>query len=383
MHRIQEQTAPIQTAEDTSEIILLVSTSKGGFVYYSDHKRRIWEVNGPYLLGSIVHHMILDPRDGKTILMAAQTKAHGPTIFKSSDFGMTWIPAEETPQFDNGKKLAHIFRLCPGHTSEPGVWYAGSSPQGLFKSEDGGNIWEPVVGFNKHPHRDRWWDKEGTHSVKYQKVHSLFVNPVNAKHLTVGMSSGGVYESQDEGENWIELNNGIDHEAGFEHLPGKDPHCLVQHPMDPSRLYQQNQSGVFRQDRQESIWRHIGADIDVGDIGFSLCVHPRDPDTLWIFPMEGTDIWSRVCSGGQPAVYCSKDGGKAWFRQDIGFPMWHAWFTVVNKAMTTDHFESVGLYMGTTNGSIWLSDNEGNSWRQIVNHLPKIYALEVGYTQKD
>ena len=62
--------------------------------------------------------------------------------------------------------------------------------------------------------------------------------------------------------------------------------------------------------------------------------------------------------------------------------MWHAWFTVMSKAMITDHFDSVGLYIGTTNGSIWHSDNEGNSWRQIITHLPKIYALEVGYTKK-
>ena len=44
--------------------------------------------------------------------------------------------------------------------------------------------------------------------------------------------------------------------------------------------------------------------------------------------------------------------------------------------------EETGVYIGTTNGSIWHSDNEGNSWRQIITHLPKIYALEVGYIKK-
>ena len=195
------------------------------------------------------------------------------------------------------------------------------------------------------------------------------------------MSTGGVYESMDKGESWIELNDGIfnlNEEKIISSL-GKDPHCLIQHPMVPSRLYQQNQSGVFRLDKDDSIWKRIGLDIDVGDLGFSLCVHPRDPNMLWIFPMEGTDIWSRVCTGGQPAVYCTEDGGESWFRQDIGFPIWHAWFTVVNKAMATDNLETVGVYLGTTNGSIWLSDSEGNSWRQMANYLPKIYALEIAY----
>ena len=92
MHKTLAKKTPVRTAKKSSEIILLVSTSKGGFIYYSDEKRRFWEVNGPYLLGSIVHHMILDPRDSKAILMAAQTKTHGPMIFKSVDFGMNWVP---------------------------------------------------------------------------------------------------------------------------------------------------------------------------------------------------------------------------------------------------------------------------------------------------
>ncbi len=82
MSKTLAKKASVKIAKNTAEIILLVSTSKGGFIYYSDEKRRFWEVNGPYLLGSIVHHMILDPRDSKTILMAAQTKIHGPMIFK-------------------------------------------------------------------------------------------------------------------------------------------------------------------------------------------------------------------------------------------------------------------------------------------------------------
>ena len=151
MHKTLAEQAPLKTEKQASEIILLVSTSKGGFIYYSDEKRRFWEVNGPYLLGSIIHHMILDPRDSKTILMAAQTKSHGPMIFKSVDFGMNWVPVKSPPKFSSSKKLAHIYRLTPGHESEPNIWYAGTSPQGLFKSIDFGDTWQEVSGFNNNP----------------------------------------------------------------------------------------------------------------------------------------------------------------------------------------------------------------------------------------
>ena len=381
MHKTLAKKAPVRTAKKASEIILLVSTSKGGFIYYSDEKRRFWEVNGPYLLGSIVHHMILDPRDSKTILMAAQTKTHGPMIFKSVDFGMNWVPVKIPPKFSTSKKVAHIYRLTPGHISEPNVWYAGTSPQGLFKSENFGDTWQEVSGFNNHSQIDEWCGNSVSSTLKYEKIHSIMIHPQNARSLIIGMASGGIFESMDGGESWTSMNEGLLTTDISDSL-GRDPHLVVQHPMDPSYIYQQNQGGIFRLDAGSRVWKHIGAGIDVGDIGFSLCVHPQDPNTLWVFPMEGTDIWSRVCTGGQPAVYCSQDGGDSWFRQDIGFPMWHAWFTVMSKAMVSDHYDSVGLYIGTTNGSIWHSDNDGNSWRQIITHLPKIYALEVGYTKK-
>ena len=47
--------------------------------------------------------------------------------------------------------------------------------------------------------------------------------------------------------------------------------------------------------------------------------------------------------------------------------------------MVADDLKNTGLYLGTTSGSVWLSSNGGNSWRQILAHLPKIYSLEIGY----
>ena len=129
----------------------------------------------------------------------------------------------------------------------------------------------------------------------------------------------------------------------------------------------------------EEKWEHIGKSLDMGDKGFSLCLDPHDENKIWTFPMEGTDIWSRICSNGQPAVYCTQNMGKSWYRQDIGFPIWNAWFTVLSRCMVTDDLKNTGLYLGTTSGSVWLSSNSGNSWRQILAHLPKIYSLEIGY----
>ena len=199
MELTQEKSSPILTSEESSEVMLLASTNKGGFIYYSDSKRKNWEVNGPYLLGSIVHHMVFDSRDGNTILMAAQTKNHGPCIFISTDFGMNWEPANFPSTFSNGDNIDHIFRLEIGHKSEPNIWYAGTSPQGLFKSDDCGKSWNEVQSLSEIIKGLNPNNSKKNIEYKYEKVHSICIDTKDKNHITIGMTNGGVFESDDAG----------------------------------------------------------------------------------------------------------------------------------------------------------------------------------------
>lgn len=129
-------------------VTLLVATRKGAWLYHGDAERKTWRVDGPHFLGHIISHLVLDPRDGRTLLAAAKTGHLGPTMFRSTDFGQTWSEAARPPAFAKveggvGRSVDHTFWLTPGHASQPGVWYAGTSPQGLFRSEDGGDTWAP------------------------------------------------------------------------------------------------------------------------------------------------------------------------------------------------------------------------------------------------
>ena len=65
--------------------VLLVATRKGAWLYHADAARRSWRVDGPHFLGHIVNHLVLDPRDGRTLLAAAKTGQIGDgKIFVSS-----------------------------------------------------------------------------------------------------------------------------------------------------------------------------------------------------------------------------------------------------------------------------------------------------------
>ena len=378
-------------ARPKARVLVLVGTRKGAWLYHGDPARRTWRVDGPHFLGHIVNHVMLDPRDGRTLLAAAKTGHLGPTVFRSTDMGRNWKEAARPPAFPKvvegaenklrGRAVDHTFWLTPGHPSEPHVWYAGTAPQGLFRSEDGGVTWAPIASVNEDPRYREWMGSEQDGTPDGPKLHSILIDPRDPSHLYFAMSGGGVHESRDGGQTWATLIKGMQVVEGFDPavVTYHDPHCVRLCPSNPDRLYQQNHCGIYRLDRPGDEWERVGRKMPkrVGDVGFPMVVHPRDADRLWVFPMDGTSVWPRTSPDGLPAVYTSRNGGKTWLRLADGLPQQQAWWTVKRQAMTADAQDPVGIYFGTTSGELWTSRDEGLRWGRIAQHLPEIYAVEA------
>ncbi len=366
---------------------VLIGTRKGAFALSADRDRRRWTLGGPSFLGHIVHHVLVDPRDRSTLLAAVRTGHLGPTVFRSTDLGETWQEASRPPAFpkaaegETGRAVEQVFWLTPGHPAEPDVWYTGTAPEGLFRSEDAGDTWEPVAGWNDHPNWSAWTGGPDESTPDGSFMHSILIDPRDPHHMYLCTSSGGVFESTDKGGDWRTLNENVRCDFLPEPYPeyGQDTHCMQQHPLAPDVLYQQNHCGIYRLERPAERWERIGDNMprDVGDIGFPIALHPRHPATAWVFPMDGTDVWARTSPDGKPAAYVTRDAGKTWERQDKGLPASQAWLTVKRQAMSTDTQDPVGVYFGTTSGELWASPNEGAEWTCLASHLPHIYAVDV------
>jgi len=394
--RARRPSAPVRRApKRAARTVVLVATRKGAWLFHGDAARKRWRADGPHFLGHVLSHLVLDPRDGRTLLAAAKTGHLGPTVFRSTDLGRTWKEASRPPAFprvpavasaegqagEKGRVVDHTFWLTPGHASEPGTWYAGTSPHGLFRSEDGGVTWDPVAGLNDDPAYRRWMGGPQDGTPDGPKLHSVIVDPRDAAHLYLGMSSGGVHESLDRGASWAPLVQGMEVVEGFDPatIAFHDPHCVRLCPSNPDRLWQQNHCGIYRLDRPERTWVRVGRSMpkQVGDIGFPMVVHPRDQDTAWVFPMDGSTVWPRTAVGGKPAAFVTRNGGKTWKRLAAGLPAEQAWWTVKRQAMAADRGAPVGLYVGTTQGELWASRDEGARWTCLARHLPEIYAVET------
>jgi photosystem II stability/assembly factor-like uncharacterized protein len=383
----RKQKTATRTRTQAGKLLVMVATRKGLWLVHGDAARKTWKLDGPHFLGQIINHVVLDPRDGRTMLASASTGHLGPTLFRSTDRGRRWKEVKQPPAFaraaegSQGRAVNHTFWLTPCHANEPNAWYAGTSPQGLFRSDDGGETWKPFSYINDDPQYIAWMGTVQDGTPDGPKMHSVIVDPRDPKHLYFAMSGGGVHESLDGGRTFRPLVQGLEVVEGFDaaNIAFHDPHCVRLCPANPDRLYQQNHCGIYRLDRPSEKWIRIGRNMPkaVGDIGFPMVVHPRDPDTAWVFPMDGQTVWPRTSPDGKPAAYVTRNAGKSWQRLAKGLPKSQAWWTVKRQAMTADARDPVGLYLGTTGGELWMSRDEGKNWLCIARHLPEIYAVEA------
>ena len=354
--------------------VLLAGTRKGLWIGTSDERRLEWHFTGPHHDMEEVYSCLVDCRGEQPRIFAGTSSSWlGPQVRWSDDLGATW---HETPggaiRFpgDAGASVERIWQLMPG--AEPDVIYAGTEPGAVWRSDDRGEHFALEEALWNHPHRAEWGAGFGG-----QAFHTILPHPSEPASVTVAISTGGVYQTRDGGSSWSPRNQGV----RAEFLPedqrypefGQCVHKVARHPSRPERLYLQNHGGVYRSDDEGGSWTSI-ADGLPADFGFPIVVHPHEPDTVFVFPINGGD--GRYPPGGRARVWRSRDAGLTWCELGNGLPD-DFFVAVMRDAMCTDDHDQAGLYVGARNGAIWGSTDAGDSWRQLVANLPDVMVVRA------
>ena len=351
--------------------LLLVGTKKGLFIFTSADRGR-WAMRGPFLRGKEVHHAIRDPHTGR-IFATANDLWFGSEIVFSDDLGETWTAAKRSPAFAEGSglKLERVWHIEAGRAAEPGVVYAGVSPAALFRSEDAGETWSEVTGLTAHPTRERWHPGAGGLCL-----HSIQLDATNPLRMFVGISAVGVFRTDDGGATWQTMNRGTRAEFQPEKYPeyGQCVHKLLMAPGASDVLFQQNHCGVYRSTDAGASWEEITAGLP-SDFGFPLGVHPRDPQTIYVLPLQGAEF--RCPPEAKLRVFRTRDGGRTWQALTEGLPQNDAFASVLREGMAVDAGDPVGIYFGTNTGKIFSSIDEGDTWRLLADDLPPVSSLSV------
>lgn len=344
-----------------------------------------WAITRTSFLGDNCTLVMHDPRDGS--LIAALNHGHfGVKVHRSRDGAATWQetatpaypekPADSAPHAPAEGKPADwdlklIWALAPGGVDEPGVLWCGTLPGGLFKSEDGGDSWALNRPLWDNPLRAEWSGGGADHPG----IHSICVDPRNARHVAIGVSCGGVWITDDGGGSWRICGQGMRAEympPGQEYEPNsQDPHLVAQCRANPDVLWVQHHNGIFRSSDGAASWTEI-TDVSPSAFGFPVAVHPGDPDTAWFVPAVKDE--KRYPAEGRVVVNRTRDGGQTFETLTSGLPQEHAYDLVYRHALDVDE-TGESLMFGSTTGSLWVSEDAGGQWRTLASNLPPVYAV--------
>jgi photosystem II stability/assembly factor-like uncharacterized protein len=357
------------TEGDTmARTLLLIGTRKGCFLLESED-RRDWSLRGPYCEGWPVYHAVLEPSSG-AIYAAAASEWHGSAVWRSGDLGETWTLSSEGLAYDDGRRLSKVSTLAAG----PGRVLVGAEAPGIFESTDDGATWSLLSTLAGQPGSEGW-DDPANQPPGHLGISAMTLDADDPSHFWAIVQGVGLFETGDRGATWTPRNRGLRADWPREHEEvGFCVHKFVRSPSDPTRMFQQNHVGMHRSDDRGESWTEITEGLPT-EFGFAAAVHPHDRDTFYVIPLDPGH--GRTMPGGQAAVWRTCDAGSSWQRLSAGLPQEGAYLGVLREGMANDHDDAPGLYFGTSTGQVFASTDEGDSWAEIASYLPAISSVEV------
>jgi hypothetical protein len=333
-----------------------------------------WVAGRAHFPGSPVSAVLRDPRDG-AIYAALDLGHFGVKLHRSDDDGASWreigVPSYAgVGEGETAPSLALIWTLEPGGADEPGALWAGTLPGGLFRSEDRGETWRLMRSLWDDPRREQWFGGGYDHPG----IHSICVDPRDSRHVALAVSCGGVWETRDGGATWTLGGQGLRAEylppeqAGD--LTTQDAHRMVGCRAAPDSYWIQHHNGVFRSTSGMDAWRELS--VPPSSFGFAVAAHPQDPDRAWFVPAVKDEF--RYPVDQKLVVTRTRDGGESFEVVSDGLPTEPSWDLVYRHGIDIDP-AGERLAMGSTTGGLWVSEDEGASWRALPARLPPIYAV--------
>ena len=234
-----------------------------------------------------------------------------------------------------------------------GKLYLGTEPAMVFHSDDRGGNWTRLYKIDELPTREKWYFPG---PPRHPHVRSIDFLPDVAGSVLVGVEVGGVLLSDDYGDNWAEMNNGVN----------VDVHAVRPDRSQPGRLVAATGEGLYVSEDNGDSWEHITEGIGQG---YTVGMH--------INPDRAGEIL--IATGQRPPglaarVYHSVDGGHIW--EPVVDPV----LPQLYERVPVVFFAQGGAWIATEKGQVFRADAgqrngdpdpKGNlgSW-SLVHELP-------------
>jgi photosystem II stability/assembly factor-like uncharacterized protein len=240
-----------------------------------------------------------------------------------------------------------------GVASQPNVFYIGVCNGGVWKTNDFGRTWKPIL------------DDQPTGSIG-----AIAVAPSDPNIVYVGSGEGlqrpdlstgdGIYKSTDAGKNWTHLGlrdgQQIPQIAVDPHNPNRLFVAVLGHPYGSNK-----ERGIFRStDGGQTFQQVFYKDENTG--GYDVDIDPANPDNIYATLWEARQgPWENgAWTGTNGGIYKSTDGGTSWRQLTNGLG------SLVQAEVAIAPSNPKRLYASTTPAGIYRSDDAGETWVRIT-----------------
>lgn len=313
-----------------------------------------------------IAHIVFHPEDPETVLVATGDPnisgfPHpGNGVYRSTDGGVSW----ENIGLENMGVVSKVVYdpLNPStiYVAAMGIPFERTDDRGLYKSTDNGTSWEQVLFLG---------DEAGITDLKVNPENPNVIYAAgwrrirnNQESLITGDESR-IYKSNDGGETWETLMNGLPDE----------PLCRIGLEMsvnDPDRLWaiiigsNFETHGIYRSDDAGESWVNLLPNTELldgalGGFGWYFAkfrVNPADENELSVL---GVDLWT------------SFDNGVSW---DRSTPIW--WMYEVHADKHDMVYLDESTVMLATDGGIYRTDNHFATW-SVYDDIPNTQFYRI------
>jgi photosystem II stability/assembly factor-like uncharacterized protein len=308
-----------------------------------------WTVT-PLLEGVGAQCLAIDPDNPRRLYTG--TFENG--VYRSLDAGDTWEAVNEGIPHERVLSVA----VSPSRASTGiNAVYAGTEPSSVYVSEDDGKTWRDLPALRDLPSAPTW-----SFPPRPWTSHVRWIAPSwhDPDLLFAGIELGGVMRSTDGGETWEDRKPGSYH----------DSHCVLAHPKDGSRVYEAAGGGVAMSDDAGETWREVDEGMDRHYV-WGLALNPDDPD-LWYVSATFNASYAHRRGGDAQAHIYRKRGDQPWQALGGGLPQP---LPEMPYALLVPRDQANHVYAGTREGTIYFSEDQGDSWRALDVSLRSLLAL--------